>query len=154
MHYQKWEDRRHPGSEGQISELQPYRAVAGDILTHLWGLSDFWQMKKGQHRGLMLTVGLQGRNWASASLSTQTGPLLYKDGRGKVYLWEEAAKKYFLGVGQTILGMPSQPAGRTETEILSVLLKPELFLKIFKKEEIQKKMPSWLQATEQDIMNP
>lgn len=53
-------DKRHPGPEPESSEVQPYRDVAGHILTSLWGLSVFWHMA--------LILGLQGRNWTSASL--------------------------------------------------------------------------------------
>lgn len=68
-------DRRHPQFwRPESSELQPYRDFAGlsivEVLTQ----------RRGQHRALTPTVGLQGRDWISASLPpTGAGPLQVRE---------------------------------------------------------------------------
>lgn len=37
--------------------------------------------------------------------------------KGRFYLWEHVSKKCFLEGGQTVLGMQSQPAGKSDTDI-------------------------------------
>lgn len=100
-------------------------------------------MEKGQHKALMLTAELQGRNQISTSLPPLRQVLWFVRMREASFTPGTCKET---GGQQTVLGMQSQPARRTETRILlSVLLRLELALRGFKNKEIQKKI--YLQAS-------